>query len=99
MFIKVNQTYGEGVGYSEYVAADHFRAEDFEKNIDRNLKQARIAWQEAQAQTLATLNERMRDKYGKLFDDPSRLPYFDEKTRMWEVSKKFRIEDNDEPDF
>jgi hypothetical protein len=41
----------------------------------------------------------MREKYGKIFDDPSRLPYFDEKTRMWEVSSKFRIEDNDDPDF
>jgi hypothetical protein len=40
----------------------------------------------------------MKEKYGKYFEDPSRLPTFDEKTRMWDVSSKFRIEDNDEPE-
>ena len=87
------------MGLSDYIAMDHFKADEFERNIDRNLKQARIAWEEQQEQSLATINQRMRDKYGKLFDDPSRLPYFDEKTKMWDVSSKFRIEDNDEPDY
>jgi hypothetical protein len=41
----------------------------------------------------------MREKYGRLFDDPSRLPYFDEKTKIWDVSSKFKIDDNDEPDY
>ena len=57
-----------------------------------------MAWQEAQDDNLATLNDRMKEKYGKYFEDPSRLPTFDEKTRMWDVSSKFRIEDNDEPE-
>ena len=43
----VNQTRGEALGLSEYTAFDHFRADEFEKNIDRNLKQARQAWEEA----------------------------------------------------
>ena len=84
---------------SDYIARDHFRAEDFERNIDRNLKQARMAWEEQQEQSLATINQRIREKYGKLFEDPSRLPYFDEKTKLWEVSSKFRIDDNDMPDY
>jgi len=41
---------------SDYIARDHFRAEDFERNIDRNLKQARMAWEEQQEQSLATIN-------------------------------------------
>ena len=41
----------------------------------------------------------MKDQYGTLFDDPSRLLTFDQKTRLWEVSSKFKIEDNDDPDF
>jgi len=41
----------------------------------------------------------MKDQYGTLFEDPSRLPTFDQKTRLWEVSSKFKIEDNDDPDF
>lgn len=45
------------------------------------------------------MNERMRDQYAKLFEDPSRVPTFDQKTRMWDVSNKFKIEDNDDPDF
>jgi hypothetical protein len=58
-----------------------------------------MAWQEVQEQNLSTLNERMMDKYGKIFDDPSRVPTFDQKSRLWEVSSKFKIEDNDDPDF
>ena len=40
----------------------------------------------------------MKDQYGTIFEDPSRLPTFDQKTRLWEVSSKFKIEDNDDPD-
>jgi hypothetical protein len=41
----------------------------------------------------------VRDKYGPLFNDPSRIPTFDEKTGLWELSKKFNVEENDEPDY
>jgi hypothetical protein len=41
----------------------------------------------------------VREKYGPLFHDPSRVPTFDEKTGLWELSKKFKVEDNDEPDY
>jgi hypothetical protein len=30
-----------------------------------------------------------------LFDDPERLPYYDEKGKYWVLSNKFTVEDND----
>jgi len=41
------------------------------------------------------VNDRIRD-YENLFDDPSRLPYFDEKSRVWNLSSKFNLEENDQ---
>jgi hypothetical protein len=38
LYILVNQTRGEAVGLSDYIAIDHFKADEFERNIDRNLK-------------------------------------------------------------
>ena len=34
-----------------------------------------------------------------MFEDPSRVPWFDEKAGVWELSAKFNVEDNDHPDF
>ena len=86
----MDYTYGEG---------QRFSAEEFERNIERNLRHARDAYHQKQAQYKATLNDVVRDKYAKAFDDPSRVPWFDEKAGEWELSAKFKIEDNDEPDF
>lgn len=41
----------------------------------------------------------MKEKYGHLFEDPSRLPHYDEKGDYWELSRKFNVEENDDVDF
>ena len=84
---------------SKYTEEDRFSAVDFERNIDRNLKQAKIAWQENQAKVLASFNEGLKDKYQGLFNDPSRFPHFDEKVGVWNLSSKFMVQENDAPDF
>jgi hypothetical protein len=43
----VEETKEIGKGLSYYTEADHFKAADFERNLDRNLKQAKLAWHEA----------------------------------------------------
>lgn len=43
----VDGTKSVAKGLSEYLQKDHFKAAEFERNIDRNLKQAKLAWQEA----------------------------------------------------
>lgn len=75
---------------NDYNLKDRFAADDFERNIDRNIKNARIAW------TIdnSSVNERIR-QYEELFDDPSRMPYFDEKARVWNLSSKFNLEENE----
>jgi hypothetical protein len=62
------------LGLSEFIVGDRFRADEFEKNIDRNLKQARLAWQAKETDYLASLNDRVREKYSDVFDDPTRMP-------------------------
>lgn len=49
-------TRADALGLSNYLAADRFNAGEYEKNLDRNLKQARMAWQENQAKTIASVN-------------------------------------------
>jgi hypothetical protein len=78
---------------------ERFSAADFERNIDRNLKQARQAFQESQANYRASLNDRVREQYSRAFEDPTRVPWFDEKAGVWELSSKFKVEDNDDPDY
>ena len=43
----VEETKEIGKSLSKYIEADHFKAADFERNLDRNLKQAKLAWHEA----------------------------------------------------
>ena len=31
-----------------------------------------------------------------MFDDPTRMPYYDEKAKVWNLSSKFDLDDNDE---
>ena len=47
MTLIVEETKEIGKGLSYYTEADHFKAADFERNLDRNLKQAKLAWHEA----------------------------------------------------
>jgi hypothetical protein len=70
---------------------DNFNADKFTKNIDRNLKNARIAW----TSDSESVNDRIK-KYEDLFDDPSRLPFYDDKSKVWTLSSKFNLEDNDQ---
>ena len=99
MILVEKQVKVEAEGLMDYTQADRFSAEDFEKNIERNLRHAREAYQQSQALYTATLNDRVREQYAKALDDPSRVPWFDERAGVWELSAKFQVEDNDAPDF
>lgn len=76
---------------NDYKLRDRFNADEFEKNIERGLRDQRIAW----TSDAHSVNERISE-YKRLFDDPSRLPYFDEKAKIWNLSSKFTVEDNDD---
>ena len=77
---------------NDYLFKDKFIASEYEKNLDANIKNARMTWTDN-----VSVNEKIK-KYENLFDDPSRLPYFDEKVKQWQLSSKFTVEDNDKPD-
>jgi hypothetical protein len=55
--------------------------------------------EQIQTKTLLTINDRIKDKYSNVFEDQDRIPTFDEKLKMWEVSAKFNIDENDDPEF
>ena len=61
----------------------------YEKNLEQNLGNARINWTSS-----VSINEKT-NQYKELFDDPSRLPYYDEKGGYWVLSNKFNVEEND----
>lgn len=47
MFIVKKETREKSKDVSEYMMKDRFTAAEFEKNLDKNLKQARLAWQDS----------------------------------------------------
>lgn len=75
----------------EYLNHDDFNATEFERKLEYNLSNARIGWT---SQTQVSVNDKMKHCQD-LFDDPTRLPYYDDKGKYWVLSDKFNIEDND----
>eukprot|EP00347_Sterkiella_histriomuscorum_P022508 403338226 len=90
---QFERTKREVLDMNDYLQKDRFIADDFKRNIERNIKNARIAWT-ADSQSV---NERIRS-YEELFEDPSRLPQYDEKSKVWNLSSKFNLEENDQAD-
>jgi len=74
-----------------YTHKDKFISSTYQKGLETNLVNARIAWTTDES----SINERIK-KYQHLFEDPSRLPYYDEKGKYWNLSSKFNVEENDE---
>ena len=66
---------------------------EFEKNLERNLPYSRIAWTSSIGDSVS-INDKVK-QYQHLFDDPSRLPYYDEKGKYWQLSDKFNVEETE----
>jgi len=73
----------------QYTLHDRFHP----SQVDPELPNSKISWTSNLASD--SVNERLK-KYQHLFDDPQRLPYYDEKGQFWTLSSKFNLEE-DEP--
>lgn len=88
----VQKTKYEALELNSYLQKDNFIASEFEKNLERNLREARIGWTGGSAAGEISINDKLRG-LSHLFEDPSRMPYYDEKLGQWQLSQKFSLEE------
>ena len=71
-----------------FIKLDYFKAKTHMDGMqDKRLNKSRIRW--CGLDTF-TVNDKA-DKLRYLFEDPSRLPYYDQEAGCWDLSTKFDI--------
>ena len=72
---EFNKEEGSVSKLSTYLDRELFVASEYQKHLEQNLRNYKVAWTD-----VSSVNAKL-DEYRRHFDDPERMPYWDEKER------------------
>ena len=61
ILLIVEKTKYDVLGLNDYLQKDRFNADEFSKNIEKNLRNARVAWTTSQYSDNYSVNERVKE--------------------------------------